>query len=254
MVIDDQRFEPLTLMPFTGGYAMALIECPECLSKISDSAPSCPHCGFIPAGASRRPKAPESKKAPRARPFFAVLQFILFAFIGLLAYGAIFKSKPAPAITSTAPTVEPALLQAPKETIPGKIGDTVTVGDFVYRVQEIAFVKSINSGPLKRTADGIFLAVRMTIKNTGRETRTLDHSMFKLTNSSGVEYEHSATGTWALETLDADLPSLLLKQCQPGIKTKGSLVFEVPTKKDLYHLKVSGGAWSGRTGDIALVK
>lgn len=26
---------------------MALIMCPECSSRISDTAPSCPHCGFV---------------------------------------------------------------------------------------------------------------------------------------------------------------------------------------------------------------
>lgn len=26
---------------------MALINCPECKQQISDSAPTCPHCGFV---------------------------------------------------------------------------------------------------------------------------------------------------------------------------------------------------------------
>ena len=31
-----------------------LIECYECKAQISDTAASCPHCGAVPAGSSRR--------------------------------------------------------------------------------------------------------------------------------------------------------------------------------------------------------
>jgi hypothetical protein len=44
-----------------------------------------------------------------------------------------------------------------------------------------------------------------------------------------------------------------LKSCNPNIQKVGYLIFEVPNK-GVYHLKVSGGFWSGKTGDIRLTR
>jgi len=55
---------------------MALIECPECSAKISDSAATCPHCGFATVKA-RQP----------IRPVFRLLLGVIFVLlIGALLY------------------------------------------------------------------------------------------------------------------------------------------------------------------------
>ncbi len=84
---------------------MALILCPECQSSVSDTAPTCPHCGYVnPAGkprhlaflpgafSSKHRNAPHSTVAPRAEPEKKKLSplakmglFILIAFALYLA-------------------------------------------------------------------------------------------------------------------------------------------------------------------------
>ncbi len=45
---------------------MALIDCPECGSQVSDRAPTCPHCGVPIALAANAPNATAAAAAPRA--------------------------------------------------------------------------------------------------------------------------------------------------------------------------------------------
>lgn len=130
-----------------------------------------------------------------------------------------------------------------------KIGDVIEVGNFVYRIDGIKFKKSLGNEFTNETADGIFLLISMSIKNISKESRTLNNSMFKLTDSQGAEYESSSRGTTALEMSGSN--TLFLKQCQPNITTSGLLVFEVPSK-DVYDLKLSGGFWSGKTASVKL--
>lgn len=44
------------------GNFMALIKCPECQKEVSDSAPTCPHCGIAIAKKQVRKKKPVQKK------------------------------------------------------------------------------------------------------------------------------------------------------------------------------------------------
>ncbi len=132
-----------------------------------------------------------------------------------------------------------------------KIGDAIEVGNFVYRVDEIQFKKKLGNEFINETADGIFLLVPVTIKNVSKESRTIDNSMFKLTDEQGTEYESSNNGTTAVEMSGGK--TLFLKQCQPNIQTSGLLVFEVPAK-GVYDLQLSGGFWSGKTKAVKLVE
>jgi len=130
-----------------------------------------------------------------------------------------------------------------------KIGDEVTVGNFVYRVNGIKFTKTIGKDFVSKTADGIFLVVDLSLKNLDKEAHTLDNSLFKLTAESGNQYESSTEGTTALEM--SGIATLFLKQCNPSISKQGMLVFEVP-QKDIYDLHLSGGFWNGKTAIVKL--
>lgn len=59
---------------------MALVECPDCGKKVSDSAPACPGCG-CPAGHTSTPREIEqTSKQYKSQQVIAVFVF----FIGLL--------------------------------------------------------------------------------------------------------------------------------------------------------------------------
>lgn len=129
------------------------------------------------------------------------------------------------------------------------IGESTEVGNFVYKVEKTIFKKSIGGEFINQQADGIYLLVTLSIKNISGESRTLDNSLFKLTDVNGIEYEPSTDGTTALEMSGGN--SLFLKQCQPNITTKGTLVFEVP-EKGTYDLHLSGGFWNGSTAVVKI--
>lgn len=129
------------------------------------------------------------------------------------------------------------------------IGQQTEVGNFIYTVERTYFKKSIGDEFLNQQADGIYLLVTLSIKNISNESRTLDNSLFKLTDDNGTEYESSTDGSTALEFSGGK--SIFLKQCQPNITTKGTLVFEVP-KKGEYNLHLSGGFWNGNTAVIRI--
>jgi len=163
------------------------------------------------------------------------------------------SSQSAPQVPATAPADEKTPLaqtDVQQGEAVAKVGDNVSVGNFAYRVNRIAFKKTVGNEFTSETADGIFLLVDLSILNTSDETRTLDNSMFTLTNLSGLEYEASSNASIALEMSGSK--TLFLKQCQPNIRTSGLLIFEVPSPAERYILKVSGGFWSGKTADILL--
>jgi Domain of unknown function (DUF4352) len=170
------------------------------------------------------------------------------AFIALALIGnASDKTKKGNQAISATKTVE-STTEAPKVAY-NKIGDVIPVENYIYRVDGIQFKKTLGNEFIKETADGVFLLVPLSIKNISKESRTLDNSMFKLTDEQGTEYESSTRGTTAVEM--SGEKTLFLKQCQPNIQTAGLLVFEVPAK-GIFNLKLSGGFWSGKTASVKL--
>ena len=79
---------------------MALIDCPECGAKVSDSAPACPKCGFPIAANIARTAATEQPEA--------------------IAPAAVAATPTTP--EATAPAAEPPLLPTERSAEPFRIG------------------------------------------------------------------------------------------------------------------------------------
>lgn len=131
------------------------------------------------------------------------------------------------------------------------IGTEVHVGNFAYRVDDIAFKKNVGNELVRETADGVFLIVYLSLVNIDNESHTLDNSMFSLTDIDGTEYEYSIDGSTALEMSGHE--TIFLKQCQPKITTSGILIFEVPQKKE-YYLNLIGNSWGTKSIRVSLKK
>lgn len=129
------------------------------------------------------------------------------------------------------------------------IGKEVSVGHFSYIVNSINFRKSVGDEFIGETADGIYLIVNLSIKNTSDETRTLDSSCFYLTDANGVKFEYAIDASTALDL--SGHKTLFLKDCQPRIKTNGVLIFEVP-EKEVYYLHLAGNFWGTKSARIIL--
>lgn len=214
---------------------MALKKCKECGHDISTDASSCPNCG------KKQPS-----KIGRILLTGAGL-LVLLSVVSHLVNGNPTPSSSAGSSPSGVPTS-----QTEAQIVQARLGDTVDVGNFIYRVDDFRFRKTLGNEFINHTADGVYLVIQLSLKNHDREAHTLDNSLFKLVDSKNVEYESSVNGSTAVEMSGGK--TLFLKQCQPNIQTSGVLVFEVPSKEEVYHLKVSGGFWSGKTGEIALLK
>lgn len=131
------------------------------------------------------------------------------------------------------------------------IGTEVQVGNFAYRVDDIAFKKSVGNEFVRETADGVFLIVYLSLVNIDNESHTLDGSMFSLTDMDGTKYEYSIDGSTALEMSGHE--TIFLKRCQPKIVTSGVLIFEVPQKKE-YYLNLIGNFWGIKSVRVLLKK
>lgn len=213
---------------------MAMKQCKECGKDVSSSAKTCPNCG-------KRLKLSASRKLLIGAGVFIAL-LILIGVIGGMGEKGV----------QTQASLSSAKSSKSSDVVSAKIGDQVEAGNFIYRVDSIKFRKHIGNQFSRETADGVYLLIGIRILNTDKEAHTLDNSLFKLTDSKGVEYESSQQASTAFEMSGGK--TLFLKQCQPNIQTDGFLVFEVPSEQEVYHLKVSGGFWSGKTGDITLTK
>lgn len=136
-----------------------------------------------------------------------------------------------------------------QEVEKSSVGKPVEVGNFRYVVDKFYFRKSLGNEFYSEVADGIYLVVNLSITNISAETRTLDGSLFSVTDNNGVKYEYSVNGSTAFE-MDGG-KTLFLKECHPNITTRGSLIFEVPQQAE-YYLYLVGGYWSSKSVVIPL--
>jgi hypothetical protein len=117
-----------------------------------------------------------------------------------------------------------------------KIGETFPVGYWTYRCNGTHWQQRIGRGLLAENPDAAFLVVDMTIRNDDKTSSTLPP--MKLVDAQGREYDESSKGSFT------DGSFGMLKDLNPGVSSRGFVVFDVPPHGD-YALKVSGGFESG---------
>lgn len=185
--------------------------------------------------------------------WFWVIVIILI--IGFGAGGSNSKdTKTASSNTTTNQSTDAKKQETTNEDVKvAKIGDTVEVGNFTYKVIEVKNKKKIGNEYLNKETDANYLLVRLSAKNISKESRTLDSNMFKIVTADGTEYSADATLGMYLGDTEA---KFFLNQVNPGIKVDGTLIFEVPKKstEEKYTLVLSGGFASAKETKIELFK
>lgn len=149
---------------------------------------------------------------------------------------------------SQAEASAPAATEAEQTTIYA-IGDRVVSGNIAYTVTNVATSPTLSNEYSSTSADGIFVIVDMDLENVGKETFTMTSGNVKLMDDQGRIFE-SDTDSWMY--IDTD-DNILLKQLQPGLKTSGQAIYDVPTGGG-YGALVSGSLWGGDEQLIALGK
>ena len=94
----------------------------------------------------------------------------------------------------------------------------------------------------KKTAQGVFKVVKVTLTNNQKDAITIDSNSFKLIDDKGREFSYSSEGQIAIETsTNSQQESFFLKQLNPGLSITGNVVFDVPKDATGFKLQARGG-------------
>lgn len=201
-------------------------------------------------------------------PFYKKWWFILL--VVLIAYGAVTKgggsiSSNNSTATQTTSSTEQATndkngktavseesksaeKKSVAQAIP-KIGEVTKVGDVEYIVNSKSVSQNIG-GEYGKTANGSYLILNVTVKNTGKKSITVTNDFFKLLKGD-TEYEtDSLAGVYANEE-----GKFFLSELNPENSITGNVVFDLNTETANASglvLQVQTGVWGTQKGKINL--
>lgn len=129
----------------------------------------------------------------------------------------------------------------PAEEATYGIGDTVAADDWEITVAEVEDgVSQVGDEFLNAKAQGQFVQIELSVKNTGSDPNFFFEDDIKLGDESGNTYSaDSEAGIYAAEN-----NILFLEEINPGNTAEGVLVFDVPEDADPNKLTFAGGLFS----------
>lgn len=197
-------------------------------------------------------------------PFYKKWWFILI--IVLIAFGAIKggsgknssqQSTASNSSTQVKTSEETAATKASEETknteevtkAEHKIGEIVKVGDVEYVVNSKSLSQNVG-GEYGKTANGIYLIVNVTVKNTGKKSITVTDDFFKLLKGDTEYATDGAAGLYANEEA-----KFFLSELNPENSITGNVVFDLSNETanaSGLQLQVQTGIWGTQKGKISL--
>ena len=197
-------------------------------------------------------------------PFYKKWWFILI--IVLIAFGAIkggsgtnsskqsTSSNSSTQVTTSEETVEKKASEETKNTEEAtkaehKIGEIVQVGDVEYIVNSKSLSQNVG-GEYGKTANGIYLIVNVTVKNTGKKSIKVTDDFFKLLKGDTEYATDSAAGLYANEEA-----KFFLSELNPENSITGNVVFDLSNETanaSGLQLQVQTGIWGTQKGKISL--
>ena len=197
-------------------------------------------------------------------PFYKKWWFILI--IVLIAFGAIkggsgtnsskqsTSSNSSTQVTTSEETVEKKASEETKNTDDAtkaehKIGEIVKVGDVEYIVNSKSLSQNVG-GEYGKTANGIYLIVNVTVKNTGKKSITVTDDFFKLLKGDTEYATDGAAGLYANEEA-----KFFLSELNPENSITGNVVFDLSNETanaSGLQLQVQTGIWGTQKGKISL--
>lgn len=131
-----------------------------------------------------------------------------------------------------------------------KMGETIKVGDVEYVVNSKSTTKTVGNKHFGNTANGTYLIVNVTVKNTSKKPITVDSNYFKLLNGDAEYSDDSRAGTYINEDT-----KFFWSKVNPGSSITGNVAFDVSddvvNSSDL-QLQVQTGTWGTEKGTISL--
>ncbi|SDB86596.1 protein of unknown function [Raineyella antarctica] len=208
------------------------------------------------AGQPYPPQQPvKPKKKWFKRPLVWILAIIAVIAIAVNAGGGDDQaaSTAGTSASSTAPSAgspsSQAAAPAEKAAAPAAgLNTAVAAGDLQYTVTKVSKgVAKVGDQYVSQEAQGQFVLVNVTVKNTGKSAVTFMSTYTKLYDKDGVEYSSDSTAEIYANTQS----QTFLEQVNPGNSVKGVLVFDIPKDVTPVRLGVTGGML-GAEKDIAL--
>ncbi len=112
--------------------------------------------------------------------------------------------------------------------------EVVTLADITYKITGIVQVAELGPPRMKKRADGMFLVIRLSLKNIGRgPVGNTSIPLFELEDSLGNKYASNQT---VLFPYDLQF-KMSTEPLNPNITMTGGLAFDVPERNE-YKLKV----------------
>lgn len=178
-----------------------------------------------------------------------ILKWGVIAFVVIMMIGAISGGGKNTSTTSNSGTPKSS---DKKEEVIAKLNETVIDKDLAFTATNISTAKSLGSSYTKKDAQGTFYVVTLNVKNTGKETATIDSSMIKITDSQGRKFDRSIEGQTSKGMAQGKV-DMFLQQVQPGLSVTGDIVFDLPDDATDLKLLVKGGLF-GTEKQISLTK
>jgi Domain of unknown function (DUF4352) len=220
--------------------------CSWCGREISASAPFCCWCGRRPPEVGHPAGQPhaanpstEVQAKQTTRPLRAIGAVVIVGLIvGLLGIWVLSR-----------PENQPAAVESPAASVQAsakhRTGEDFSVGYWSYRCNGSRWQQTIGSGfGGAESPDATFLVVDLAVRNNDKTSSTLPP--LKLVDAEGREYDESSKSIFMERSFG------MLKEVNPGVTSRGYLVFDVPRRGD-YALQVSGGFASGERALVDLV-
>ena len=136
-----------------------------------------------------------------------------------------------------------------------RIGQDVTVGKVVYRVDGKEVADTVGNEYLNSTAKGKFLVLNVTVTNNGDKAVTVTDDFFKLYKGK-TEFKADTTATmYANQAANGDSAAFFLQELNPESTLSGKVIFDVSedTINDpSTQLQVQTGIWGTQTEKINL--
>ena len=207
----------------------------------------------------------DGKVAKAKKPFFKKWWFWLIIVILIAgAVGGGNKDKTKETDTEKTAKVETKESKESKaeESAPKKsekqvfgIGQDVTVGKVVYRVDGKEVADTVGNEYVNSTAKGKFLVLNVTVTNNGDKAITVTDDFFKLYKGK-TEFKADTTATmYANQAANGDSAAFFLQELNPESTLSGKVIFDVSedTINDpSTQLQVQTGIWGTQTEKINL--
>ena len=208
----------------------------------------------------------DEKVAKDKKPFFKKWWFwliIVIVIAGAVGGGNKDKTKKADAEkTAKVETKESKTESKTEKSAPKKsekqvfgIGQDVTVGKVVYRVDGKEVADTVGNEYVNSTAKGKFLVLNVTVTNNGDKAITVTDDFFKLYKGK-TEFKADTTATmYANQATNGDSAAFFLQELNPESTLSGKVVFDVSedTINDpSTQLQVQTGVWGTQTEKIKL--